>query len=224
MFKAIYYKEWIKCRNLLALALLVAVGLIAYTFLNTSYVVRNDGVMRLWLSVLQNGFSVIPKFVGQFCVVVGLALSALQFSSEMVNKRLKLTLHLPRREQHILVALYSFGVVAVSAIYLLLIVVFGIGLAVFYPSEIVLEGLLSLVPSMLAGYAGYFFVAWVVVEPIWRRKVAYGVAALGAMSVFQYSASAFAYASAIPALVAMCGAAIMTAFFAAFRFKDGAQD
>ena len=52
ILRAIFYKEWIKSRRVVLLLALIAVSLIAYTFVALAQVFRNNDVISAWALVI----------------------------------------------------------------------------------------------------------------------------------------------------------------------------
>lgn len=223
MLKAIYYKEWIKCRNIILLLGAIALSLSIYIIISSNYAFRNSGVMTTWLSVADGGESIIPSYFCWFLVSIGGIIAAVQFSSEMVDKRLKLTLHLPRAESKIILSLSSFGLMATALISLMAVVTLAISLQFSYPYELVVGEISRLLPYFFGGFTLYNLTAMVVVEPIWRRKVTYIFIAVGALYPFVIGAKIGANMGILSTLILIVIVTIAALFFAVNRFKDGAQ-
>ncbi|MFI3262002.1 MAG: hypothetical protein R3Y26_03730 [Rikenellaceae bacterium] len=223
MIKAIFYKEWIKCRAVLLLLLLVALALVAYLFISNANLIRTSGAIALWSQIAEGGFSLYSDLFKYFMPIAAITLSAMQYSVEMTNKRFKLTLHLPYSESKIIGAIQSFGVTALIILYLAMVLPTYLGLSIYYPTELTGAMLRSVVPYMLAGFACYFFTMWVIIEPIWKRRVAYFFIAIISLYPFSIETMLGASAYIYPTLICTIIASIVAAYYAASRFKDGAQ-
>ncbi len=224
MFKAIFYKETIKCQRLIAMLLLLSVALVIYTFLNNSYVLRIDGAVGVWSAVADQGYWIVPNFLRWFLLLVPVAIAAVQYSSEIANKRLKLTLHLPHPETNIIISMQLFGLAISALIYAVVLIPVWIGMLFSYPVEIVTAMMFTLLPYMLGGVACYFFVGWITVEPIWVRRVIYAAISVGAVSIFALEGQSLGrYSYAIGQLLIILCASWVCALYSAARFKDGAQ-
>lgn len=221
--KAIFYKEWLKTRRVLLVLLLVAVLLVIYTFIHTNYFFRTNGAMQAWDLVIQKDASILPAFLKWYFPLAALALSIVQYSNEIVDKRFKLTLHLPLPENTILSSMLGFGVIAITAAYALLYLPTAGGLLLYYPREIIAATSLQLLPYALAGYACYFLAAWSIIEPIWKRKVIHAFLSLAIVSTFVIEAKSGGYIYGIPFLLLAIAVAVSCLFLSASRFKDGAQ-
>ncbi len=136
MIKSIFYKETIKCRRIVATLALVSVTFVVYTFLNNAYELRNTGAVGVFSSVSEQSGSVIPNFIKWFLVLIPICISAMQYVCEVLNKRLKLTLHLPCSETNIISAMQLFGLSSSVLVYAIIIVPIYLGMLIYYPHEI----------------------------------------------------------------------------------------
>lgn len=224
MIKAIFYKEFIKCRAVLSVLLIIAVALVAYMFIGNANLMRTSGAVSVWAQIADGGFSLLSSMMLCFMPIAAIAIAVMQYSLEMANKRFKLTLHLPVPEVKIVATMQSFGIAMLVALYVVLLLPSYIGLSVYYPVQLMCAMFVSAVPYMLAGFAAYFFTMWIVVEPTWKRRAAYLLIAAGAMSPFAIETMLGGAVYAIPAQILIVAAAIVSSFYAATRFKNGAQD
>ena len=222
--KAIFYKEWIKSREMVLLILTVALLGVAYTFIDTAYLFRSKESISIWLAVLDRKVTITSPYLEYFFLLTPLLISALQYSSEMVNKRFKLTLHLPLGESKIIAYMLAYGIGVVLTIQLVTICSLVALLSFYYPVEFIYAAMMHLVPFVLAGIAGYLFVAWVVLEPIWRRRVINTLYSIVALTVFTLGHTGTDYIYGLPLLGAMVGLAVVCSYLSASRFKDGAQN
>ncbi len=223
MLKAMFYKEWIKCHNIISLLISLAVALSVYIIISSNYTFRNSGIMTTWLGVVDGGEHIIPTYFCWFLTSIGGIIAAVQFSSEMVNKRMKLTLHLPRAESNIVLSLCAFGLLATVVLYVITIIILTFCLQLSYPQELVCGEIARISPYLMGGFALYHLSAMVVVEPIWRRKVAYMLVSIGAVYPFLTESKIGANAGMTPALFLIIMASVTALFLSVIRFKDGAQ-
>lgn len=223
MFKAIFYKEWIKSRHLVMLLVAIAVALVLYSVLSTAHAFRNQGDVSVWFLVVQKDMPLVSSIIGWFFIATAISISVLQYTSEMVNKRFKLTLHLPKSENKIMSALLAYGIITLLSIYTFTTVSLIGALSYFYPCEMIVGYLLHLAPYILVSFAGYFLVVWIVVEPIWKIRVANTIVSIAVLSAFTLDAKTGAYIYSMPYLLFIVMISFLCAFYSASRFKDGAQ-
>lgn len=223
MIKAIFYKEWIKSRRIISLLLLIAVLLVVYTFTNNAHTLRVTGEVKFWSLIIERDAQIVPDFTKWFFVISALLISITQYASEMTNKRFKLTLHLPISESKIVWTMQLFGLATIAVLYLITFSSIWIGFQFYFPKEIIIATMMQLMPYALCGVTCYFFTAWIILEPIWRRRIAYITISLAGLSMFTIDGISGAYIYAVPTLIIIILASIACSFHSATRFKDGAQ-
>ena len=170
MLKALVFKEWLKIRwaGLIMLAVfLLAAG---KTALNISYGIRILGANNFWGEIILknypffNDYLYLPALTG---IVIGIA----QFFPEITDNRLKLTLHLPLKENNILLYMTFLGASFVFFISMVSIFVMGVITIAYFPAEVLYAMIQTSLPWVLAGLAGYFGTITVFVEPIWFKRI-----------------------------------------------------
>jgi hypothetical protein len=100
-------------------------------------------------------------------LVGGLLIAIAQYFPETINKRIKLSFHLPLKENKILLMMHAFGFGSLLVAYLAIFAVFVVFSASFFPSQIVNDAIISVFPWFLAGFTASFLVALIVLEPVW---------------------------------------------------------
>ena len=122
---AIFYKEWIKTRWYLLLALLVTLGFAGYSMLRINRVASMKGVEHVWEVMLARD-TVFVDLLEFIPLLVGILLALVQFVPEMHHKCLKLTLHLPYPQLRMINLMLLYGLVVLlicfAANYLLMTV------------------------------------------------------------------------------------------------------
>ncbi len=224
MIKATFYKEWIKSSNVIKLLLLITLALICYGFISVIQMFNSTAAHEVWALVVHKDMIMIPSLLKWVLLGSGIVIAFVQYSSEMVNKRLKLTLHLPCSEVKIIVSMYLFGMVVLFSIFLLSYVAYTVIFSFYFPREIVVAHLLSISPYVVASIVGYFLTAAVIVEPIWKRRVIAAFTAMGALSMFLVGghSSAMVYNYSFMALLVVLS--VLSSNYSITRFKDGAQN
>ncbi len=170
MFKALFFKEWLKIRwaGLIMLGLFFLAA--AKTALNISYGIRILGANNFWGEIILknipffNDYLYLPVLTG---IVIGIA----QFFPEVTESRLKLTLHLPLKENNILLYMAFIGASAVLLISAISLFVMGLISLTYFPSEVLWAMVSTSLPWVLAGLTGYFGTIAVFVEPIWFKRI-----------------------------------------------------
>lgn len=218
-----YYKEWIKTRWYLLLALLTLVGFTGYSVLRFYRALGLKGAQHLW-EVMLTRDAIFVDMLTYIPALIGLILAVVQFVPEMHRKCLKLTLHLPCSHLRMLYEMLSYGVVA-------LLVIFGISFLMIYlfmngplAPELCSHVLLTTLPWYLAGLAAYLLISWICLEPTWKMRIFNLIVSLLILRVFFLSTTPEAYNGFLPILAVFT---LLTATFSALsvlRFKEGKQD
>jgi hypothetical protein len=220
MIKSIVYKEWIKTRWFLLILTILGVLAVGNIFLKVQHYITFNEAHNYWYLVLfQNqqyfkGLRFIP-------LVIGLGIALVQYIPEITNKRIKLTFHLPVNENRALVMMLAYGVVVLLLCYALLIIMFILLSQHFFGAEIVRAALISITPWFLAGMAAYFLAALVVMEAIWKYRVAYFLAASAFILFFFERGMAGAYAPLNWKLAVLTLLVSLSMTFSAYRFRKG---
>ena len=220
---AIFYKEWIKTRWYLLLALVVTVGFAGYSMLRINRVVTLKGVEHVWEVMLQRD-AVFVDLLQYIPLLAGILLAVVQFVPEMHPKCLKLTLHLPYSQLRMVMLMLLYGLLVLLVCFGFNYVLMGFYLQGILASELVRHILLTAAPWYLAGIAGYLLVSWICLEPSWKRRIFNLIVAVLVLRIFFLSTTPEAYNGFLPWL-AVC--TLLTGTFSwlsIVRFKEGKQD
>ena len=222
MIKALFYKEWIKIRVYTLLALLFTIGYTLYHLMRILRVAELKGASHIWEVMLQKDVIFLDA-LQYIPLCIGIALALVQFVPEMYHKSLKLTLHLPHSPLKLTYTMLLVG-------FAILVVLFGINLLIIH---IVLHPILAyelyahvvntLYIWFLAGLVGYFFAAWITLEPTWRVRLFNCVVSALVLRIYFISATPEAYNHFLPWLLlyTLCTASL--AWISVKRFKAGKQ-
>ncbi len=220
MWKSIIYKEWLKIRWFLIGYILLGVLGMGYLNLAVKHSFAFTGGRNVWSAMLfQN-----QQFYGLFKYVPlasGVVLAFAQYLPEAINKRLKLTFHLPLGENSGLMIMQGFGAASLLLSFLIFIGLF-IGFSLFYfPIQMVTDSFITILPWVLAGFSGYFMVSLIILEPSWIFRFCYALVGVFFLSVYFVSAGTAAYRPANSTLVVLTAFLSVAIIFSAFRFRKG---
>ncbi len=170
MLKALIFKEWLKIRwaglTMLAVFFLAA----AKTALNMSYGIRILGANNFWGEIILKNIPFFNDYL-YLPVLTGIVIGVAQFFPEITDNRLKLTLHLPLKENNILLYMTFLGAFAVLSISAISLFIMGLITITYFPAEMLNAMLQTSYPWVLAGLVGYFGTITVFVEPIWFKRI-----------------------------------------------------
>ena len=223
MWKALFYKEWIKTRRSVMLAAAAMAGLAVYTFIDSSQDFRVFGAVQVWNAVITKDAPLVPVFMQWLPALVAVLLSLSQFVPEMTDKRLKLTMHLPMNEGRILSALLCYGIAVLASLYLLTGAALAAGFSAVYPPEIVSGMVWRTLPWFMGGLCAYLLTAWICLEPMWKHRIMNALGAACLCSLFFLGGVSGAYKPFMPYLAVFALSCFAFPFLSAARFKEGAQ-
>jgi hypothetical protein len=217
---SLFFKEWIKSRWALLVMLLVFAGIIAYTFIIMSTELRVLGAGVVWESIIQKGITHFD-YLKYLFLLAGILLAVVQYVPEMINKRLKLTLHLPLPEYRIVFSMLLFGILSLAVLFLLVYGAVSIGVNSYYPVEITQWNLAAILPWLCGGFAAYLLTTWISIEPVWKQRLLNIVIALCLLRLFYFDEIPGAYTPLLPYLILFCILSMAFTFYSIARFKNG---
>ena len=220
LFKALSYKEWIKTRKTIIFLFVLLIASMAYVFIDITHAIRLEDSVNVWYGYLYMGKK-LPIVMMVFPVIAGFTLALVQYVPEMIDKRLKLTLHLPASETSIIAAMLMYGYVVLVGLFALLVVILTIGMSAFFSSDINQMVLLQLMPWLVSGLVTYGFTAWISFEPQWKQRVLNLIISIGLLSVFFVSQDSGAYMHFGWGMLVLLVASFSFPFYSAMRFKHG---
>jgi len=162
-----FYKEWLKTRFFVLAVLVLGLAAVAYIFLDVDSSVRQNGPFNYLMSVLYgipqgNYYIRIIRFLP---LIAAVAIGFAQYVPEVLDKRIKLTFHLPMRNSRAIFLMLLYGFCAILMIYLFIFGAFFILNNHYFPWEETRAVLVSVTPWMLGGFAAYFMIALIAMEP-----------------------------------------------------------
>lgn len=220
MLSSIFYKEWIKIGKISILLSVVGLLIIAGIHLT----VRHDLLMKdaeiYWSEIVYQKYVYfsIFKFIP---LITGLLIGLAQFIPETVDKRIKLSLHLPINEEGIVLKMAGIGATVVLIVFsVFFAVIYGWSL-VYFPVEIVNKTAVSIMPWFLSGLAAYFLASFVILEPIWKYRILYMLTGGAFLTLFYKSNVSGSYQPAILPLIICVLMLSISSLFSIYRFRKG---
>ena len=117
--------------------------------------------------------------------------------------------------------MHAFGIACLLLSFMLLLGVFIAMSSIYFPSQMVFDSIVSIIPWFLAGLVAYFFVALIVLEPIWMYRLLYALVAGFFVNIYVKSPVIAAYGPAIPGLLVLTILLSVALLFPAYRFRKG---
>ena len=220
MWKSVFYKEWLKVRWFIVGYTLLGVLGIGYLFLALKHNFAFTGGKNVWNAVLFQGYQFYSLFK-YVPLIGGLAIAIAQYLPETVNKRLKLTFHLPLAENKVLLLMQAFGAGSLLVSFL----IFGGLLSgfslIYFPIEMVADIVITILPWLLSGFAAYFIVVLIILEPKWIFRFGYSVIGCFFLTIYFVSAGTAAYVPVNSGLLVLTALLSIAFVFPAYRFRKG---
>ncbi len=222
MWKSVAYKEWLKIRWFFILSTIFGVLAVGYIFLKVQYDFKFNDPNNYWyvLLFMKVKYFSILKFVP---LIIGFAVSVTQYFPETVDKRIKLTFHLPINENKILLIMMLFGTACLLASSTLLTLIFYVLSTIYFPVDIIIPALISITPWLLSGFAIYYLVAFIILEPMWKYRLFYLVFASAIFPIFLESSIAGGFAPVNMSLAVLVIGLSISLLFSGYRFRKGEQ-
>ncbi len=223
MEKALLFKEWLKTRRVFAVSLILAVAMASYTVLMMNRLIELKGVEHLWLIMLlrDNSFVDIIKYVP---IVIGIAIGVSQMAPEMMQKRLKLTLHLPYPQDRLISLMLLTGIIELAVIFIIQIGIIAVYDSAILPRELVCRVILTTLPWYFAGFTAYLFTTSICLEGTWKRRVILGLLCVATLMIYFLQPALEAYNGMIIIMIIFFFLLSILSFGSVIRFKEGRQD
>lgn len=169
MLKRILYKEWIKLRLTTLTLIGIGIAINIYIFFTLRNQITQISAPVMWFMTLfwTIRFHLALKV---FSIISGIALGFFQFIPEMINKRIKLSLHVPLSINSIISNFIISGSALLTVVNVIVFGIFMITLRLFYESEICLLILKHVLPWILSGYVTYLTTSSLIIERNWLSK------------------------------------------------------
>lgn len=222
MWKSIIYKEFIKTRNSIAIIAAVFIGVGIYSFMRIYENIRQAGIVSVWEEAIQRDHGMFSYFE-YLPLIAGILLAITQYVPELQFKRLKLTLHLPMKEDNILLTMLFFGISVIVALMAVTLIILLWGVSRSFPPEIVTDVFMRLTPWFLAAPASYLIIAWACLEPQWKQRIMNIIPALLFLSLFLLKAKSGSFKYFDSFLIAAIVVSFFFPLYSTARFKEGVQ-
>jgi hypothetical protein len=183
MYNALIYKEWLKIRWAFWGMTLLSLLVLTYILLNVAYDMEYLTPKGFWGYVILLNYPFFTD-IQYIPLLTGIVLAFAQFSPEMNSSRLKLTMHLPAKENTLLFQMISIGFFLLLGLFILISILIGAITGFYFPKEVVSFVLNTSFPWLAGGLAAYFLSAAIIIEPIWSRRLILIPFALGFLDLF----------------------------------------
>lgn len=219
----LFYKEWLKTRWAFLGTLLLGIAAILYIFTAVGNKITLLGAKTVLLRILYDEPPVIYYASFRYIpLLTALAVGISQYVPEITQKRIRLTLHLPVKNNTLIAGMAGFGIILLTIGYLLYTGLFLYCNTRLFPEEITKPVMISLTPWLLGGYIAYNFIAMIAMEPGKWRKVVYSVIAWYILRLFLVGDSPHgAFGASVPVMALMVVLSSGLVLYASQRFYKG---
>lgn len=220
MFKSLVYKEWLKIRWV-AIGLAVINALVVLNiYLNLSNTFKEISANAV-VGQIQSFEIVFYSDIEMIILATGLLLGVYQFFPEINQSRLKLTFHLPVKENKLMLQMASVGVIILALISIIDALLISLVSLAFLPAEFFKSMLVTTLPWYIGSMVTYFWVIIVFVEPNWRKRIFSVFIAIGVISLF-YAGEGFSkYSYSMWYFILLAVLCSTLIFLSAYNFKRG---
>ncbi len=220
MVKSIFYKEWLKIRwAFLAMGILFA-GVLIYIYASVGHTFRFNEAPGYWYNIIYRGVKYY-SFLQYLPLLAGLVIATVQFVPEIQRKRIKLTFHLPVDEYNVLLAMTGIGYVSLLVIFIVSALCFLAAGYVFFPSNIVHSALGTILPWYLLGLSAYSLASYIILEPMWKRRILYILFAVGFGKLFLNAWFYNIYDRVLLIMIVVTLLLSVSVIYSGHRFKKG---
>lgn len=223
MNKAIFYKEWLKTRYYFLAASIVFICYTLYLVIRLNNVVELRGADHLW-SILLTRDTIFLEPLQYIPLITGFLMGLVQFIPEVIQKRMKLTLHLPYPREKMLLMMTLAGLVQLLPLFIVQIVVFAGFFQGFLATELIDHILLTILPWYIAGITAYIWAFAICLEPTWKMRTLLLLTGLGVVRIHFMLDVPEAYNSFFLWLFLYGIVGITLILRSMYRFKEGCQD
>ncbi|MFH0733144.1 MAG: hypothetical protein V1773_01645 [bacterium] len=222
MIKSVLFKEWLKTKwaflGLLAFWLIV----IVYIYIDISHQLKFYEASTLWYNIVFMGYTYYAV-ITYIPLLAGLLLGLTQFVPEITEKRLKLTLHLPVKENKMLFTMIGVGGGLLLILYIFSLAGLIIVSSIFFPLNITQSMLITMAPWYFAGIVVYFSSAMIILEPIWLRRILYLPIVFGFIDLLLEKGWYNLYHQSLLTFLLLSLVFIFSVLITGYRFKRGAM-
>ena len=220
MWNSIKYKEWLKLRwialGLLVVGMLLEIGF--YSTVRHSMILGNAN--QYWHNIVFRD-AVFYRIFKFFPLIAGLITGLAQYLPEIRDKRIKLTLHLPAKEEKLILWMVLCGTAILIAVYVLLIALFALIGSYFFPIQIISQSVCTMLPWFLAGLAAYNLTACITMEPLWLQRIIYAALAAAMVNLFFITNKFCAYRTILPWIILFTTMTSISDLYSIYRFRKG---
>jgi len=221
MVKSIVFKEWLKIRWAAYAVSLIFLLMLGYIYLNTSYYMRFMAPSEMWYNVVVRAYIYYGNLFIYLPLFAGILIGITQFVPEISENKLKLHLHLPLKENYLLFWMIFIGTALLLIIFIVSFLILELISSLFFPYEVLKSVLLTSLPWFLTGLIGYWAVAMISIEILWKVRVAMMILSFGFISLLLNLEIFNSYENSILIFILLSLFFTFQIFLSGYRFRKG---
>ncbi len=222
MYKSLAYKEWLKIRWAVLGALIVELAVLTGLFIHLRAIIEFNKANGVWTYIVFKDYMFFDQ-IKYIPLLVGMAVAISQFYPEIQSSRLKLTLHLPLKENNTLLFMVLVGFIQLLILFIIFFVILYSGSTLVFPAQITYAMFLTSLPWILAGFASYFILVVLMVEPLWSRRIIIAIAGVSFLEQLMMKEGYGAFKSVLLPFTIITLLLSFLILLSGFRFKRGAR-
>ncbi len=170
MLTSVFYKEIIKTRFIILALLVFNLCYMVWNFIGIRRLFQLDHSEVVWYRVMELGQ--IPYQDLTFIPIITAALfCCFQFLQEMRDARIRISLHAPCDSSLMVLFHAFFGIVFLLGIFAIDITILLSIVNYYFPREVAYTAFINTLPWFIAGFFVYLGGAFVLLEPLIKRKI-----------------------------------------------------
>ncbi len=167
---AIFYKESIKTRYMMFVLFAANIIYMIWNFIVIRRLFIQDHSEVVWYRTVNLGQ--IPYEDIMFIPFLTAVIYCIfQFLQEMRDARIRIALHVPCDSAVVILLHALFGMCFLSAVFFFDALMLYLSLVYFYPPEVGISAMITVLPWFIAGFYAYLGGAFVLLEPQTKRKI-----------------------------------------------------
>ena len=223
MNKAVFYKEWLKTRWFFLAAGIIFLCYTLYLVIRIGNAIEIRGADHLW-PILLTRDTIFIEPIRYLPLFTGLLIGIVQFIPEVIQKRMKLTLHLPYPRKKMVSMMMVAGLCELLPLFIFQLVFLGVFLQQHLATELTWHILLTALPWYAAGITAYIWTYATCMEPTWKMRAVLVLAGTGIIRIHFMSNYPESYNCFLPFLLLYGILGILLIMRSMIRFKEGCQD
>lgn len=170
MFTSLLLKEWLKLKWFFITVMLLNLAVCINIFFDIRQQMQTEHAEMVWYQAIHIR-TILYQDIRYLPLIAGLVLAAVQFIPEILDRRLRISLHLPIGRNRMLLLCLLTGILLYGGICIINIGLIYLTLHTYFPVEVANSSLSTMAPWLLAGLLSYCGTVTVLLETSWPRRI-----------------------------------------------------